>query len=94
MQEFKIVQYKKQQIFFDEESIDRRGRKVVKHMQRSETDEEFFERMTSALSALSAEGWNVVTMNNVMPSFGYASSGLGEIAYAEYFSFLLSKEKA
>lgn len=92
MLEYKIVQYKKQQIFFDEESINKVGKKVVKHMQRYETDEEFFERLSNVLTELSAEGWTVVTMNNVMPSFN--DYGGGKVGYGEYFSFLLSKEKA
>lgn len=92
MLEYKIVQYKKQKIFFDEESVSRSGKKVVKHMQRNETDEEFFERVGNSLTELSAQGWSVANMNNVMPSYTDFAGGL--IFYGEYFSFLLSREKS
>lgn len=92
MLEHKIVQYKNKTIYFDEEHIDRRGRKVVKHMQRNETDEEFFERIASELNGFSAEGWTVSAMNNVMPPNFVGVNG-GSILYTEYFSFLLTREK-
>ena len=92
MLEHKIVQYKAKTIYFDEEHVDRRGKKTVKHMERTETDEEFFARIASELNGFSAEGWTVAAMNNVMPSNWVGYQG-GNINYSEYFTFLLTREK-